>query len=169
MDRRSDREVFKPSPLSKWFPFFVHLTPPSPYPPLNSQVITDMGVCPFSVDASRAGLPVGQVRYPVSREATAEAVYREYWREVRGGLRVCAGSETSLDCRLVVQFSLARVGEKERERERCTPNPKAARLWANDEVKTVLRFVASCQLRRLAHPCPRVVRSLCAALLMPHR
>lgn len=48
-----------------------------------------MGVCPFSVDASRAGLPVGQVRYPVSREATAEAIYREYWREVCGG-PVCA-------------------------------------------------------------------------------
>lgn len=41
-----------------------------------------MGVCPFSVDASRAGLPVGQVRYPVTRETTAEGVYREYWHEV---------------------------------------------------------------------------------------
>ncbi|CAM9336510.1 unnamed protein product, partial [Choristocarpus tenellus] len=45
-------------------------------------VITDMGVCPFSVDAARAGLPVGKVYYPVTRETSSEAIYREYWREV---------------------------------------------------------------------------------------
>lgn len=52
--------------------------------PSVAAVITDMGVCPFSVDASRAGLPIGQVRYPVTRETTAESIYREYWREVGG-------------------------------------------------------------------------------------
>ncbi|CAN0011334.1 unnamed protein product [Scytosiphon promiscuus] len=69
-------------------------------------VITDMGVCPFSVDASRAGLPVGQVRYPVTRETTAEAVYREYWREVE--LLVSETNERSLSTTLLItpDFSL---------------------------------------------------------------
>eukprot|EP00752_Nemacystus_decipiens_P004817 g4384.t1 len=70
-------------------------------------VITDMGVCPFSVDASRAGLPVGQVRYPVSREATAEAIYREYWREVE--LLVSEANEKALSTTLLItpEFSLS--------------------------------------------------------------
>ncbi|CBJ27776.1 conserved unknown protein [Ectocarpus siliculosus] len=69
-------------------------------------VITDMGVCPFSVDASRAGLPVGQVRYPVTRETTAESIYREYWREVE--LLVSETNERSLSTTLLItpEFSL---------------------------------------------------------------
>ncbi|CAM9659493.1 unnamed protein product [Ectocarpus sp. 8 AP-2014] len=69
-------------------------------------VITDMGVCPFSVDASRAGLPVGQVRYPVTRETTAESIYREYWQEVE--LLVSETNERSLSTTLLItpEFSL---------------------------------------------------------------
>ncbi|CAB1119769.1 unnamed protein product [Ectocarpus sp. CCAP 1310/34] len=69
-------------------------------------VITDMGVCPFSVDASRAGLPVGQIRYPVTRETTAESIYREYWREVE--LLVSETNERSLSTTLLItpDFSL---------------------------------------------------------------
>ncbi|CAM9355890.1 unnamed protein product [Ascophyllum nodosum] len=69
-------------------------------------VITDMGVCPFSVDASRAGLPVGLVRYPVSREATSEAIYRDYWREV--DLLISERDERSLSTTLLIapEFAL---------------------------------------------------------------
>ncbi|KAJ1451580.1 hypothetical protein M885DRAFT_346772 [Pelagophyceae sp. CCMP2097] len=45
-------------------------------------IVSGAGVCPFSVDAGRAGLPVGNVRYEVSRADSAEAAYAAYWREV---------------------------------------------------------------------------------------
>lgn len=38
----------------------------------------DMGVCTFSIDASKADrLPVGLVRYPVTRASVAEDIYLE--------------------------------------------------------------------------------------------
>eukprot|EP00904_Undaria_pinnatifida_P002264 jgi/Undpi1/12038/HiC_scaffold_4.g01737.m1 len=69
-------------------------------------VITGMGVCPFSVDASRAGLPIGHVRYPVTRETTAESIYREYWQEVE--LLVSEKNERTLSTTLLItpEFSL---------------------------------------------------------------
>lgn len=45
-------------------------------------IISGAGVCPFSVTADKAGLPVGTVRYAVSRAPTPEAAYADYWREV---------------------------------------------------------------------------------------
>ena len=37
-------------------------------------MIADMGVCPFTMSPEKAGLPLGQVHYPVSRASTAEQV-----------------------------------------------------------------------------------------------
>ena len=48
-----------------------------------------MGICPFSQSADKAGLPVGPVHYPLSRNVRPEDVYATYWHEVRGG--VCVG------------------------------------------------------------------------------
>eukprot|EP00283_Hemiselmis_rufescens_P012519 CAMPEP_0173449472 /NCGR_PEP_ID=MMETSP1357-20121228/42784_1 /TAXON_ID=77926 /ORGANISM="Hemiselmis rufescens, Strain PCC563" /LENGTH=400 /DNA_ID=CAMNT_0014416069 /DNA_START=15 /DNA_END=1214 /DNA_ORIENTATION=+ len=45
-------------------------------------IISDMGICPFSQSADKAGLPVGGVHYPVSRVKTCEECYEVYWREV---------------------------------------------------------------------------------------
>ena len=45
-------------------------------------MIADMGVCPFTTSAAKAGLPLGEVHYPVSRVALGEEMYRDYWHEV---------------------------------------------------------------------------------------
>lgn len=45
-------------------------------------VIADLGVCPFTVDAERAGLPVGGIRYEIDRQSSPEAIYSKYWHEV---------------------------------------------------------------------------------------
>jgi hypothetical protein len=47
------------------------------------RVIADFSVCPFTVDANRAGIPLGGVRYSVSRAATPEEAFFEYWRETQ--------------------------------------------------------------------------------------
>jgi len=45
-------------------------------------VVSDAGICPFSLSADRAGLPIGDVRYDLTDASSAEAVYAWYWREV---------------------------------------------------------------------------------------
>ncbi|KAJ8609460.1 hypothetical protein CTAYLR_005431 [Chrysophaeum taylorii] len=45
-------------------------------------IVSGAGVCPFSVNADNAGLPVGKVRYEISRAADAESAYAAYWHEV---------------------------------------------------------------------------------------
>lgn len=45
-------------------------------------IVSDMGICPFSQSADKAGLPVGPVHYPISRLSRPEDVYAVYWREV---------------------------------------------------------------------------------------
>ncbi|CAN0353577.1 unnamed protein product, partial [Phaeothamnion confervicola] len=62
-------------------------------------VVTDLGVCPFMVSADRAGLPVGNVHYPLSASTTAEEVYRDYWREVAA---LMAADERSASTTLLV-------------------------------------------------------------------
>jgi hypothetical protein len=64
-------------------------------------VIADFGVCPFTIDAEKAGIPVGAVRYSplcairamiernayryrVSRAHTAEEAFYRFWEEVAG-------------------------------------------------------------------------------------
>ena len=66
-------------------------------------MIADMGVCPFTTSAAKAGLPLGEVHYPVSRVALGEEMYRDYWHEVallesapaRSSARRCSSRRTS--------------------------------------------------------------------------
>eukprot|EP01041_Mallomonas_annulata_P006512 gene6512-13151_t len=45
-------------------------------------VIADFGVCPFTMDPNRAGIPVGGVRYQLSRAKTADEAFFVFWNEV---------------------------------------------------------------------------------------
>jgi hypothetical protein len=47
-----------------------------------SSMMADMGVCPFTQDADRSGMPLGPVHYQVERCDTFEDAYAAYWREV---------------------------------------------------------------------------------------
>ena len=47
-----------------------------------SAVMSDMGICPFTQGAERAGLPIGNVFYCVDRSTGFEDVYAKYWHEV---------------------------------------------------------------------------------------
>ena len=44
--------------------------------------MSKMGICPFSTNALRAGLPVGNVHYALAYTSIAEEMYRDYWGEV---------------------------------------------------------------------------------------
>lgn len=45
-------------------------------------IIADLGVCPFTVNAAKAGLPQGAIRYFIDRSVSPEEIYRKYWQEV---------------------------------------------------------------------------------------
>ena len=47
-----------------------------------SSVMSDMGVCPFTQGAEKAGLPLGDVYYAVDRSSGFEDMYERYWKEV---------------------------------------------------------------------------------------
>ena len=44
-------------------------------------MIADFAVCPFTVEAERAGIPRGTVRYTVSRATTLVEAFQAYWEE----------------------------------------------------------------------------------------
>ncbi|KAJ1442045.1 hypothetical protein B484DRAFT_442458 [Ochromonadaceae sp. CCMP2298] len=46
------------------------------------KVIADFAVCPFTVDPDRAGIPMGGVRYSVSRAVNPDEAFFRYWEEV---------------------------------------------------------------------------------------
>jgi hypothetical protein len=48
------------------------------------RVIADFGVCPFTIDPDRAGIPMGGVRYRVSRAKEADEAFLRFWEEVAG-------------------------------------------------------------------------------------
>ena len=50
------------------------------------KIIADFGVCPFTIDPMRAGIPMGGVRYHVSRTHRPEEAFYAYWEEVKVGL-----------------------------------------------------------------------------------
>ena len=52
------------------------------------KIIADFGVCPFTIDPMRAGIPMGGVRYTVSRAKEPEEAFFRYWEEVEALLRV---------------------------------------------------------------------------------
>lgn len=46
------------------------------------RVIADFNVCPFTVDPERAGIPMGGVRYTVSRALSSDEAFLRFWEEV---------------------------------------------------------------------------------------
>lgn len=47
------------------------------------KMIADFSVCPFTMDPDRAGIPLGGVRYSISRATSAEEAFYRYWQEVQ--------------------------------------------------------------------------------------
>jgi len=45
-------------------------------------MIADFGICPFTIDPERAGIPMGGVRYTVSRAKEIDEAFLRYWEEV---------------------------------------------------------------------------------------
>jgi hypothetical protein len=45
-------------------------------------IIADFGICPFTIDPERAGIPMGGVRYTVSRAKEVEEAFYMFWKEV---------------------------------------------------------------------------------------
>jgi len=46
------------------------------------RVIADMNVCPFTVDPEKAGIPMGGVRYTISRAKSPDEAFLRFWQEV---------------------------------------------------------------------------------------
>ena len=46
------------------------------------KMIADFGICPFTIDPDKAGIPIGGVRYTVSRAVGADEAFLRYWEEV---------------------------------------------------------------------------------------
>ena len=46
------------------------------------KIIADFGVCPFTIDPERAGIPMGGVRYTVSRAQNTEGAFLAFWEDV---------------------------------------------------------------------------------------
>jgi hypothetical protein len=63
------------------------------------KVVVDFGVCPFTINKNRAGIPMGEVRYAVSRATTPEEAFIAYWEETQAMLKV---SETEISTILLV-------------------------------------------------------------------
>lgn len=64
-----------------------------------NKVMSDMGICPFTKGADRAGLPMGDVFYTIDRSTAIEEMYARYWKEV---VRVQDNSETDLSTTLLI-------------------------------------------------------------------
>ena len=64
-----------------------------------AKICSDMGVCPFTSGADKAGLPIGPVYYATDRSTTMEDMYAAYWDEV---VRVETQPEDDLSTTLLV-------------------------------------------------------------------
>lgn len=69
-------------------------------------VVAGLGVCPFATSSSRAGLPLGDVSYPIDRAVSAEEIYESFWKEVR---RLQQEDERALSTTLLItpEFCMA--------------------------------------------------------------
>eukprot|EP01039_Chlorochromonas_danica_P010798 gene10798-12000_t len=45
-------------------------------------VIANFGVCPFTLDPDRGGIPMGGIRYSLSRATTVEEAFYRFWEEI---------------------------------------------------------------------------------------
>lgn len=59
-----------------------------------NKVIADFGICPFTINSNKAGIPVGSVRYTVSRTVSPDEAFLRYWEEVQA-LLACPEKEMS--------------------------------------------------------------------------
>ena len=70
------------------YPEIVNKIPDSDEEILNiskqwvAKICSDMGICPFTSGADKAGLPIGPVYYTVDRSTSMEDMYARYWQEV---------------------------------------------------------------------------------------
>ena len=48
----------------------------------TQKMMADLGICPFTADAEKSGMPMGPVYYAVDRSTTMEDVYEAYWKMV---------------------------------------------------------------------------------------
>jgi len=47
-----------------------------------AKMMADLGICPFTADADKSGMPMGPVYYAVDRSTRMEDVYSAYWKMV---------------------------------------------------------------------------------------
>jgi hypothetical protein len=73
-----------------------------------AKICSDMGICPFTSGAEKAGLPIGPVYYTIDRSTAMESMYACYWQEV---VRVEQQSEKDLSTTLLItpEFCLDNV------------------------------------------------------------
>ncbi|KAL3937317.1 MAG: hypothetical protein SGARI_002166 [Bacillariaceae sp.] len=73
-----------------------------------AKICSDMGICPFSSGADKAGLPSGPVYYTIDRSTSMEDMYAAYWKEV---VRVQNQDEKDLSTTLLIgpEFCLDHV------------------------------------------------------------
>lgn len=45
-------------------------------------MIANFGVCPFTLDPDRGGIPMGGIRYSISRATTVEEAFYRFWEEI---------------------------------------------------------------------------------------
>lgn len=64
-----------------------------------AKICSDMGICPFTSGAGKAGLPLGPVYYTTDRSESFEEMYAVYWEEV---VRVANQSEKDLSTTLLI-------------------------------------------------------------------
>ena len=64
-----------------------------------AKMMSDMGICPFTQGADKAGLPLGDVFYCVDRSTGVEDMYAKYWKEV---VRVEQNKERDLSTTLLI-------------------------------------------------------------------
>jgi len=72
------------------------------------KLMSDMGVCPFTTGAEKAGLPIGPIYYTTDRCSSIEEMYMSYWKEV---VRVETMPENELSTTLLIapNFCISKV------------------------------------------------------------
>lgn len=80
------------------------------------KVIADFNVCPFTVDPLKAGIPMGGVRYTVSRARSADEAFLRFWQEVYA---LFASSEKDMSTILLIFPEIDLFGNFELFEEYC--------------------------------------------------
>ena len=73
-------------------------------------VIGDFGVCPFTMNSERAGVPMGGVRYSISRTTSIDEAFFRYWQEIH---TLLAASERDIATTLLIFPEIELFGDFE--------------------------------------------------------